>query len=350
MLDERLFYFIHGFVTMYFFMAGASRARRKEASRLERLCGYVLLYWGVLEAKDLVFYFAPVFRDNYISNLLILIDMTAVTAGCSFVIELLNPGWFTPRRALVLVSPFLLFVAAYALFEAAWMMDTAFLFTACYALGFVVYMVYAVRRYNRLLRENLSNVEYVHVRWLKWVAGMLAACLIVWIISCYHSSWVVDSCYQVMILILWVITLYYADRQRTPAIAPTTNGATKIASDHLLGAALERKLTQLLDEERIWLNPQLTLSDLAAEVGTNRTYLSNYLNNTLHTNFYDYINGFRLKAALDKLNNPETATTMAELAETCGFNSISTFRRVFVRAMGCSYVEYRDHILAQKQP
>lgn len=85
------------------------------------------------------------------------------------------------------------------------------------------------------------------------------------------------------------------------------------------------------------------------QVGTNRTYLSNYLNNTLNTTFYDYINGFRLKAALEQLNDPASSVTMVELAESCGFNSTSTFRRVFVRAMGCSYVEYRDRILAQKR-
>lgn len=95
MIDERFFYFIHGLVTMFFVMAGLRHVRRKEAARLERLCGYVLLYWGFLEAKDLFFYTAPIFRDNYISNLLILIDMTAVPAGCYFVIELLNSGWCT---------------------------------------------------------------------------------------------------------------------------------------------------------------------------------------------------------------------------------------------------------------
>ena len=65
---------------MYFLVAGLHRVNRENASRLEHFSGYVLLYWFFLEAKDLVFYLAPVFRDNYISNLLILIDMTAVTA------------------------------------------------------------------------------------------------------------------------------------------------------------------------------------------------------------------------------------------------------------------------------
>lgn len=350
MLDERLFYFIHGMVTMYFLVAGLHRVNRENASRLEHFSGYVLLYWFFLEAKDLVFYLAPVFRDNYISNLLILIDMTAVTAGCSFVIELLNPGWFTLRRAFVLVSPFLLSISAYALTEAEWIMHATFIFVVCYSIGFTIYMVYAVRRYNRMLRENFSNIEYVHVRWLKGVAVMLAVCLVVWIISCYYSSWVVDSCYQVLLLLLWVVTLYFADRQHTPQIALASGVSVKPDGDNLIMTLLERNLEQLMREKKVWMEPHLTLPDLAALVGTNRTYLSNYLNNTLHTTFYDYINGFRLEAALALLNDPDSSLTMVELAESCGFNSTSTFRRVFVRAMGCSYVDYRNSILAEKQP
>lgn len=349
MLDERLFYFIHGMVTMYFLVAGLHRISRKNTSRLEHFCGYVLLYWFFVEAKDLLFYAAPVFRDNYISNLLILIDMTAITAGCSFVIELLNAGWFTPRRALALVSPFLLSIVTYAFLDAEWVVHATFVFAVLYSIGFACYMVYAVRRYNRMLRENLSNIEYVHVRWLKGVAVMLAVCLMVWIISCYNSSWIIDSCYQILLLLLWVVTLYFADRQRAPQIAPVSAAGAKPEGDNLVISLLEHNLEQLMHEEKVWMNPHLTLPDLTTLVGTNRTYLSNYLNNTLNTTFYDYINGFRLEAALALLDDPDTSLTMVELAESCGFNSTSTFRRVFVREMGCSYVDYRNRVLAEKQ-
>ena len=104
------------------------------------------------------------------------------------------------------------------------------------------------------------------------------------------------------------------------------------------------KLETLLLENKIWKNPQLTLQDLATEVGTNRIYLSNYLNNTLNTTFYDYINSFRLKEALKYLDDPNSTAKLVEIAEMCGFNSISTFRRVFVRVKGCSLAEYRQHI------
>ena len=105
-----------------------------------------------------------------------------------------------------------------------------------------------------------------------------------------------------------------------------------------------QELDRLLREERVWLNPHLTLTELTMQVGTNRSYLSNYLNNDLHTTFNNYINSFRMEAAMAELHKPQSTATLVELAERCGFNSLSTFRRVFMRATGCSFVEYRQRL------
>lgn len=348
MLSERLFYFIHGLVTMFFLLMGVQRLHRKERTRFELLCGVVLIYWGVLELKDLVFYPSIFLRHNFISNLLILIDMTAIPVGCFFVIELLNAGWCTLRRASALVAPFLLSVIAYAIFARQWIVDVTFIFVIGYSICFLIYIAFAVRRYNRMLNENYSNTERVHVRWLKGVAVMLLICLIVWTYSCYFSTWVADSVYQLVLLTMWATALYFADRQQTPQFTPPQQELSKSLNDSILSELSERKLQELIEQDRIWLEPQLTLSDLAARVGTNRTYLSNYLNKTLHTTFYDYINGFRMEAAVKQLEDPDLTATMVEVAESCGFNSLSTFRRVFIRAKGCSFVEYRQRVLAER--
>ena len=54
MFDERLFYYIHGFATMFFLLEGLRRFRNKKGERLNRICGYILLYWSILEFKDLL--------------------------------------------------------------------------------------------------------------------------------------------------------------------------------------------------------------------------------------------------------------------------------------------------------
>lgn len=90
---------------------------------------------------------------------------------------------------------------------------------------------------------------------------------------------------------------------------------------------LKESLDNLFTEKKIFLNPTLTLNDVAREVGTNRTYLSEYLNNELNSSFFDYINMYRLNYA---------CRIIAQYRPHPKYNSrkfriysISTFRRYF---------------------
>ena len=94
-----------------------------------------------------------------------------------------------------------------------------------------------------------------------------------------------------------------------------------------------------MSQEHIYLNPRLTLSDLALSVGTNRTYLSNYINQVLHQTYFDYINTLRIKFASQLLLT--TNYTLEVIAEKSGFNSLSTFRRCFLQTYGCSPSVYK---------
>ena len=328
---------------MYFLMAGLSRLCDKDSSRVKRLCGYILLFWGCLELKDLVFYATPIFRDNYISNLLIIVDMLAIPAGFCFVDELLQGDWSSRKRIAFYFSPYIALILLYAITESSWFYYGTFVYSIVYGICFLGYIYFAVKRYNKLLDDNYSNTEFLHINWLREVVVLLVTVFAAWSVSCYFTSWIVDSGYQLLLLTMWIIITYHADRQQLPSIIPETS--LNLPMHGVLNDALVRKLEHLLSEEQIWKNTQLTLADLAAEIGTNRTYLSNYLNNTLNTTFYEYINSFRLEAALKIMNDPTSTATMVEIAEACGFNSISTFRRVFVRAKGCSLAEYRHQVI-----
>ncbi len=220
MFDERLFYYIHGIATMFFLLEGLRRLRSDKTVRLNRMCGYVLLCWCALELKDLAFYHTLDIRYNYLSNLLILIDLMAVPAGCIFLIELLNSGWCTLRRVLALVSPFIIGIGAYALTAYEPLMDAVFIFVGCYGVCFLTHLGFAIRRYNRYLDDNYSNTDYIHIRWLKGVAVMFTFCLAVWIYSCYHSSWVADSIYQVALVTMWATILFFADSQQPVTFTP----------------------------------------------------------------------------------------------------------------------------------
>ncbi len=107
------------------------------------------------------------------------------------------------------------------------------------------------------------------------------------------------------------------------------------------------RLEECMGQERAYLNPKLTLSELALRVGTNRTYLSNYINQTLHQTFFDYINSLRLTYATELLVS--TNLTLEVLAERSGFNSLSTFRRCFLQTYGCSPSAYKKEHMVTKE-
>ena len=50
-----------------------------------------------------------------------------------------------------------------------------------------------------------------------------------------------------------------------------------------------------MDEQRLYLNKNLTLADLAQALNTNRTYVSQYLSQVRGQTFYDYINQLRIQ-------------------------------------------------------
>lgn len=98
------------------------------------------------------------------------------------------------------------------------------------------------------------------------------------------------------------------------------------------------KFANILEEtilkKKLYKNPTLTLQELALEFGTNRTYLSQYFNNELHTTFYEYINSLRVKYA-ERLLRSENIPILT-VCERSGFNSVSTFHRAFRRIHGCT--------------
>ena len=103
-----------------------------------------------------------------------------------------------------------------------------------------------------------------------------------------------------------------------------------------------KQFEKLIYEEKAYLNPKLTLTNLAVKIGTNRTYLSNYINHVLKKSFFDFVNSLRLEHATDLLL--KTNLTLEVIAEKSGFNSLSTFRRYFMHVHKKSPTVYkREH-------
>ena len=109
--------------------------------------------------------------------------------------------------------------------------------------------------------------------------------------------------------------------------------ATETADPETL-ATLEQ-LKQLMDEDEIYLNPSLSLRELAKSLQIHPNKLSWLINENLGKNFNEYINGWRLTAFQQKAVDPENSNiTLLGLAYESGFNSKSVFNEFFKRSTG----------------
>lgn len=88
-----------------------------------------------------------------------------------------------------------------------------------------------------------------------------------------------------------------------------------------------------------YLAPGITLAEVADRVKVHPKVLSTYLNHTLHTNFNNWINSYRLAEARYLLMTTEL--TVEEVAEECGFADRSALTRVFKQLEGMSPGAYR---------
>ncbi len=95
---------------------------------------------------------------------------------------------------------------------------------------------------------------------------------------------------------------------------------------------LRDKMEQLMKEEKLYQEPELTLGDLAKKLQTNSSVLSRVINQCFMLNFNDYINKYRVEDVIAKMSNPKFSNqTLLSIAFDAGFNSKSTFNRAFLK-------------------
>ena len=101
------------------------------------------------------------------------------------------------------------------------------------------------------------------------------------------------------------------------------------------------RLTSYMEAEKPYLNPTLTLKELADKVSIPARYLSQIINEYLHKNFYDYVSQFRIEEAKRILSDPSTDKTVLEVLYQVGFNSKSSFNTAFKKFTGITPTRFR---------
>jgi AraC-like DNA-binding protein len=107
-------------------------------------------------------------------------------------------------------------------------------------------------------------------------------------------------------------------------------------------SALAQTVLSYMETNKPYLEPELTLDQLASRLSLKPRILSQTINDTLGQNFFDFINRFRIKEASRLLTNPpDEKITIQEIFYEVGFQSKSSFNTLFKKYTGLTPSEFR---------
>ncbi len=106
----------------------------------------------------------------------------------------------------------------------------------------------------------------------------------------------------------------------------------------------KERLSQFMEAQRPYLNPDLNLKEMAQELRMSRGQLSEVINIGFGKNFNDFINTYRINLVKDMLKaGRHKKLSLLGIAYECGFNSKATFNRVFKKFTNSSPTEFLNN-------
>ena len=207
--------------------------------------------------------------------------------------------------------------------------------------AFIIYMVVAVRQYGRWLRDNYADLEHKEV----WISLTLLIGLMILITSFeYTDNYVMNTIvhligFPLAGLLLWRVETLKDLSTDSLAPEPSLKGGT---------SHIGQQLAKHCEETQLYLQTDLTLSQLSAAIGVNRYYLSQYFASR-GTSYYEYIHNLRIRHFIARYRELAAAgkpIVAQQLAQESGYHSYSTFSAAFRQRMHKNVTDWmREEVL-----
>ncbi len=234
-----------------------------------------------------------------------------------------------------------------------WMGDANYLMLLAQVIGYFFVIFRYLRRVKTFVQGFYSEEELRQKLWIPRLITLFGALFVV-VMVCYAlwprtDAWLIQLLnvlamgyliYQVMAT---AMSSHYPHPSRAVAIEAEAEFATAITAlqteaDSGEVEALRPYAAQVetyLQTSEAYINPNLSLKDVAKATGISTNNLSKSINAVLGKNFFDLVNGFRIEKAKNLLlTKKEKGLTLETIAEQCGFNSRFTLNTAFKKATG----------------
>ncbi len=229
-------------------------------------------------------------------------------------------------------------------------LDTAW-FELLWLYFFLGLTIREYRRYRGYLRDNFSNTEPLEFSWLRNLLVALTIGMAIVTLFSLVNDWLFELSYRqfwfsyfsVAVLIYYLSIAGYTAAPPLPLrlrFIPEPSPEPDTTADPEV-LEWKRRIERYLEEQRSYLNSNLTLQEMAQDLQTNPSVLSRAINQGFRQNFNDLINAYRVEAVKERLGEPDSRQyTLLAIALECGFNSKATFNRAFRKHTGRSPSEF----------
>ncbi|WP_252790693.1 helix-turn-helix domain-containing protein [Mucilaginibacter flavidus] len=212
-------------------------------------------------------------------------------------------------------------------------------------ISMTIYLVLSfrlLRHYQVWVANNFSDLSRIRLNWLKVILGILLLLCLQWFVEIIlRDVYGVYFNYDYSVEILGVIALVLGVAGLQQASLSEVSYEPESTVVYETDPAILERISRSMEQDRLYLNPTLTLLELSAALKLNSKIVSRHINVGFGKSFNDYVNSYRVEEVKRRLKSGDLAKlTIMGLAMESGFNSKTTFNRIFKSFTGHAPSEF----------
>lgn len=265
-------------------------------------------------------------------------------------ISVIQIFWQLALSMVCLINRELLFEKQHAIFKGYDLFDLVLLVLSIVVFALSIKEIIA---YDKTLQKNYAEISEFSLSWLNKLFFFLFGIWILFAVptiyelitdntpfSMYYPMWIATS-----FLIYWIgYSTYFKRAKLSPALyhieSPTVE--TKLSDKT---KPYHSQLTELMTQNKVYLDQTLNLKSLADKLDISSGYLSQIINQYENKNFFDYINSYRVEEVKTKIGDVKYQhLNLLGIALESGFKSKSTFNLAFKKHAGLTPSAFKKSI------
>ena len=232
--------------------------------------------------------------------------------------------------------------------------DNVLFFEYVFNIGVLLFILRLIKRHKENISEFYSDLEYKTLSWIKAIVFIFLGFHLLWILEDFiglqnkiYAEYLSEiSAILTFFMVYWIGYNGFSQPEIFRKRQFFINEKTTTTINEIIEVSDEsieefKTLKAKIETEKLFSNHDLNLQNLADAVYVKEKQLSKLINQHSNTNFYQFINRFRVNEFKKLMQSPKASQlSILGLAQEAGFSSKSTFYTAFKSLEGMTPKEY----------